>query len=74
MTDVEQIENLLCHVDIATGWTSYEDEVELIIWFRDGPLAGKDYKIVKNGNKILYMVSMEITKETSILGIYESIG
>jgi len=46
MSDIEQIEGLLCHVDISTGYSwGDEDWVELIIEFRDGPLAGHDYKI-----------------------------
>jgi len=48
MTNVDHIKNLLCRVDISTGYSfcwREEDEIELIIEFRDGPLAGKDYKI-----------------------------
>ena len=45
MTDIQNMENLLCHVDISTECIGWQDELELIIEFKDGPLAGKDYKI-----------------------------
>lgn len=45
MNDI-YLENLLCHVDISTGYCSgWDDEIELIIEFRDGPLAGKEYNL-----------------------------